>query len=323
MLRNSTPVPADQRHTRLVADDELNVVLPTPDDLPALLLKLAVPHEDIDPLIAHLPDRDSPSWREVERCTRLLVRELGKIAGPPVAPVLPAGSDIPPAYFPVYVFLAAYPHITAFHRDRGISDEISWRTLTDLGRALANHRYWHGGGGLDAELTTWLTLHFRGEIYQLGRLQFQRVRLGQRTGRAVSAAGLPFGPGDPALSVHVPAYCGPLGAEACSRSFTAARVFFDRHFPGRTYGVAVCRSWLLDEQLGDYLPADANILQFQRRFHAVYQPEPDDETTLRFVFGGPRSDRGALPRRTALERAVVDHLDAGRHWHGGMGWTFV
>ncbi|MGC4940931.1 acyltransferase domain-containing protein [Kribbella sp. DT2] len=306
-----------------MADDELNVVLPTPDALPALLLKLAVPHEDIDPLVAHLPDRDSPSWRELERCTRLLVRDLGRIGGPPVTPEPPDGSDIPLAYFPLYVFLAAYPHITAFHRDRGISDEISWHTLTDLGRVLADHRYWHGEGGLDAELTGWLTLHFSGQIYQLGRLQFQRARLGNRTGRAVAAAGHPFGPGDPALSVHVPGYYGPLRPEACSRSFAAARDFFARHFPEETYRIAVCNSWLLDEQLGDYLPAEANILQFQRRFQPAYQPAQDDETMRRFVFGVRRSDRGELPRRTALERAIVDHLEAGHHWHGGAGWALL
>jgi hypothetical protein len=247
----------------------------------------------------------------------------GEVAGPPVTPELPAGSSIPPKYFPVYVFLAAYPHIRAFHQERGISDEISWHTLTDLGRVLADHRYWHGEGGLDAELTSWLALHFRGEIYQLGRLQLQRARLGNRTGRAVAAAGHPFGPGDPALSVHVPAYYGPLSAEACSRSFAAARDFFAHHFPEETYRVAVCNSWLLDEQLGDYLPAEANILQFQQRFHLAYQPEPDDETMLRFVFGRPGSDRGELPRRTALERAIVEHLDAGLHWHGGAGWTLL
>jgi hypothetical protein len=306
-----------------VAADELDVVLPTPEDLPALLLKLAVPHEDVDLLIAHLPARDSPSWRELERCTRLLVQNLGQIAGPPVRPELPAESNIPPAYFPVYVFLAAYPHVTAFHHERGISDEISWHTLTDLGRVLADHRYWHGEGGLDAELTSWLSLHFGGEIYQLGRLQFQRARLGNRTGRAVSAAGHPYGRGDPALSVHVPAYHGPLSPAACSHSFAAAQEFFARHFPEETYRVAVCNSWLLDEQLGDYLPADANILQFQRRFQLAYQPEPDDETMLRFVVGGPHADRGDLPRRTTLERAIADHLDAGLHWHGGAGWTLL
>ncbi|MDQ4105409.1 MAG: acyltransferase, partial [Actinomycetota bacterium] len=27
-----------------------------------------------------------------------------------------------------------------------------------------------------------------------------------------------------------------------------------------------------------------------------------------------------LTRRTTLERAVVDHRAAGRHWRGGSGW---
>jgi hypothetical protein len=38
------------------------------------------------------------------------------------------------------------------------------------------------------------------------------------------------------------------------------------------------------------------------------------------VFGGPALTPDALPRRTGVERAVGDHLRAGRHWYGGHGW---
>ncbi|MDT5096216.1 MAG: hypothetical protein QOH60_5579, partial [Mycobacterium sp.] len=73
----------------------------------------------------------------------------------------------------------------------------------------------------------------------------------------------------------------------------------------------------------EYLPAKSNIIQFQQRFQPAYQPKPDDHGILRFVFGQAGIDRASAPRRTRLERAVLDHLDAGRHWHGGAGWTLL
>jgi hypothetical protein len=305
--------------------DDLDIVLPSADDLASVLLALAVPHEDIDILVSLLPgpDRDPALWRHLEHCTKSLVRRLGTTEGIPAFPTLAGASDVLQRYFPVYVFVAALPHVKAFHRNRGITDEISWHTLTDLGRAIADHRHWYGVGGLDAELTSWLTSHFRGLIYQLGRLQFQRATLGNRTGKAIAAAGHPCGPGDPALAVHVPAFHGPMTSQACELSFEAAVEFFKQHFPAEMYRVAVCHSWLLDPQLAEYLPPKSNIIQFQRRFQPAYQPKPDDHGILRFVFGQAGIDRASAPRRTRLERAVLDHLDAGRHWHGGAGWTLL
>ena len=79
------------------------------------------------------------------------------------------------------------PHVQAFHRARQIPDDISRLTLADLGRNMATHRRRYGVGGLDTAF--WLMLHFRGAMYDLGRLQFQRGTLGNRTGRAIITAG--------------------------------------------------------------------------------------------------------------------------------------
>ena len=217
------------------------------------------------------------------------------------------------------MFLAVLPHVQAFHRSRDIPDDVSRRTLADLGRNMAVHRARYQMSGLEAPF--WLMLHFRGAIYDLGRLQFQRGKLGNRTGRAITAAGLPYRPGDPTLAVHVPSFYGRLTPRACDASFARARDFFARHFPEERYEIAVCHSWLLDEQLREYLPEDANIIQFQRRFQPAYQPDDDDESIIRFVFGRATPALAELPQRTTLERVIVDHLQAGRHWHGGAGWV--
>lgn len=293
------------------------IALPEPDELVPALLWLAVPHEEINDLIAMRPDpeRDPGIWALLERYAGELVREAGSAGGPLRWPPPPDGHP----FFYVYVFLAALPHVLAYHGERGIPNEISRVTLADLGRHLAVHRHRQGTAGLGEY--RWLTLHFRGIIYQLGRLQFEAVRLGNRTGTGIAAAGMPFGPGDPALAVHVPQFSGPLTPQACDASFALAEAFFARHFPEQPYRIGVCHSWLLDPRLGDYLPPEANIMRFQRRFRPAYSPdEPHDESALRFVFGAIPSTLDELPRRSTLERAMVDHLKAGKHWYGGTGW---
>jgi hypothetical protein len=286
------------------------VTLPSPDELPAILVELSVPHEDIEDVVAGLPgpERDPEVWALLERC----VAGLTGAAEPPPWP------EPPVPYFFVYVFVAALPHVRALHGARSIPERVSRLTLADLGRNVAVHRRRYGMGGFS--LPFWIGWHWRGELFQLGRLQFQRVALGERTGSAIRAAGLPYGPGDRALSVHIPAMYGPLRPSACDDSVARAREFFPRYFPEEPVGVAVCHSWLLDDQLADYLPGSSNIIRFQRRFRTAYRMEPRDEDIQRFVFGRVAADLDELPRRTGLERAVVDHLRAGRHWSTVAGW---
>ncbi|GAB2838677.1 acyltransferase domain-containing protein [Streptomyces deserti] len=301
-------------------------MLPDADELPEVLLDLAVPHEDINDLVAlrRTLVADAGAMRLLRECVDELVRDIGEIGGK-------TGGDAPfgnllaeaPAplgpYFPAYVFVAALPHTRAYHRERGIPADVTRRTLADLGRNMAGHRRRHGTGGVQAP--QWLTHHFRGELYQLGRLQFERARLGRRTGRAVAAAGLDVTPGAPCLNLHIPDFRGPLSPAACDRSLTLARAFFARHFPQEPYRVAACHSWLLDPQLKRYLPAGSNIVRFQERFRVAHEEtEPADTEPVRFVFGNPDLPVASLPRRTSVERAVGDHLRAGGHWYVGHGW---
>lgn len=295
--------------------------LPDADALADVLLDLTVPHEDIGALLALRRGMTAdPERRDLlEAAVGALVADMGEAGGRPPAPRQPTAPEAVARYFPVYALVAALPAVRAYHRGLGVSEEISRRTLADLGRQLAVHRRRHGTGGLATP--GWLALHFRGEIYQLGRLQFQRGRLGDRMGAAVREAGLPYGPGDRCLDVHIPDFLGPLTPETCDRSFELAGAFFARHFPDEAYGVAVCESWLLDPQLAGYLPADSNIVRFQRRFTSGYElTENYDRGPLEFVFGDPALPVATLPRRTTLERAVGDHLRAGLHWYGGHGW---
>ncbi|MFG2499555.1 acyltransferase domain-containing protein [Streptomyces sp. NPDC048441] len=297
-------------------------MLPSADELPDVLLDLAVPHEDINGLVAlhRRLTEDAEARRLLDRSVDATVRDMGKVGAGPKYPPLPAELGPLSFFFHVYVFVASLPYVRAYHRSRGIPDDVSRRTLADLGRHIAVHRRARGGPGLLQP--GWNSLHFRGELYQLGRLQFQRAVLGERMGRALAAAGYSAGQGDPCLNLHVTDFRGPLSPEACDRSIALAREFFARHFPEERYETAVCHSWLLDPQLKRYLPAGSNIVRFQGRFRAAdgYGREPEDSVPVAFVFGDGDLPPAELPRRTRVERAVGDHLRAGGHWYAGHGW---
>jgi len=44
-----------------------------------------------------------------------------------------------------------------------------------------------------------------------------------------------------------------------------------------------------------------------------------DVEVLRFVFRTLTTPLDQLPRRTVLQRAIVDHLQAGGHWYWRIG----
>ncbi|MGX2997854.1 acyltransferase domain-containing protein [Streptomyces sp. JNUCC 64] len=299
----------------------VEVALPDVDDLPDVLLDLAVPHEAVSGLLALRDrfDREPGTRRLLERAVAGLLHRPEEVGGGIAPRELPLGDDPLGRGFPVFVYLAALPHTRALHRARGIEEEVSHASLADLGRQIAVHRRRHGETGLTS--SGWPSLAFRGELYQLGRLQYQRTRLPERLAPLIVAAGAADGPADPCVDLHIPDYRGPLSPEACDRSLERARHFLARHYPEEGHRVAACSSWLLDPRLATTLPPRSNIVRFQERFRlGPPDTEPDDRSPVAYVFGRTEAPAEDLPRRTSLERVIGDHLRSGGHWYHGRGW---
>ena len=296
------------------------VSLPRPDDAAPVFLDLAVPHDEVDKLVWLMPDavRTPGTWWLLERATWSVVRTIGGIPSPPSFPSLPRELGELRRYFYFFVLLAVRPHTLAYHRQLGIPDDISRHTLVDIGRKMSVHRKNYGKGGIDAP--SWLTHQMRGQLYALGRLQFERIHLGDTMGEAIRRAGVDVADDDIALSVHITDFSGPLSPAACNASFAMAKPFFTRYFPDTPVRIAVCISWMLDPQLDEYLRPASNIVQFKNRFTLAYSHEPNNRSTLQFVFGMLDAEIDELPQATSLERAVVGHIVAGRHWTGASGW---
>jgi hypothetical protein len=257
-------------------------------ELTALLDKLAVHPDDAAPIVAGWPPPRTP---ELDAMVARIRADLGGHAW----------LDPGPGPHFVSAFLTLVATARDYHRAHGIPDEISWATLADFGRNLAVDRRMRGEGW--EVMRAWLTLHLRGGLFELGRLQYQRG-------------------GDGALSLHVPE-AGPLTPASVDASLERARAFFPRHFPDERYTTFSCGSWLLDPQLREYLPADSHIIRFQDRFTLSPYERPEDldpdVEVLRFVFRTLTTPLCRLPRDTRLRRAVLAHLESGRHWHWRHG----
>lgn len=297
----------------------LDISLPPRDALPDLLGLLGIPESEVGEIVAAAPspERDPHVWQRVQRFARRLVDDMGGFEELPELPPMPPEWGARGRYFYLYVFLAVLPHTRAYHRHRGIPDDIAWDTLAGLGGHVIGYRRTHEVGGMDGQ--DWLTLHFRGGIYRLGRLMFNRGQL-DHLAPAVRATGLPYDERSPALGVHIPPG-GGLTPEVCDASFQQAREFFATHFPEEDYRLARCGSWLLDNQLADYLPAGSNIVRFQRRFRLAEHWHDGDRDAWGAAFDAPAgTPLSELPRQTRLQRAVLDHLASGRHWRIRFGW---
>ena len=180
-------------------------------------------------------------------------------------------------------FVDRIPALREKHRALGLTEEESLATLEELPRKMRE--------GFDD--TEWLELVWAGKLAELGRLQFEDR-------------------GDGVLGVHVPE-TGPLDPAACDASFARAREVYPEH---HTF---VCTSWLLDPALADVLPADSNIVRFQRRFELTSEGGDANADVLRFVFHTRDPDLDKLAPHTTLERALVERMRAGGRWRAPTG----
>lgn len=294
--------------------------LPVGADFDDALAWLAVPADDLATLHALRPliaRSEELEWLR-SRSVASLLAHMDVVARPHGFPAWPESSSELGRFFYAFVFASILPETRALFRQHGIPEDIQRATLADIGRNMLVHRKRHGTHGLAAP--DWLMLHARGMIYQLGRLQFERARLGNRTGTAIHDAGLPSKTGDPTLSIHIPDFLGPMSPAACDESFDQAASFFPLHFPEEEVHTAVCNSWLLDPQLRDYLSPQSNTIAFQRRFRHIRPGEWENVGPLRFVFGPTDWPLADYPQETSVQRAVINHLKGGKSWHGGVGW---
>lgn len=306
-------------------------VLPADSEAVELLECLGVAAGDRMETLAARPDptRQPALWWTLDRLFHDMLANMGRpapISGFPGWPAMPMSTGPVGRHLYVWLFLAMVPSIRRYHTEHAVPDDVSWASLAKLGDQMAKDRDMYGASGLDGQWA--LPLIFRGGFYSgLGRLNYDR-QFSPVDFASAPGTGRPPRRGEPVVNVHIPGNGLPLDPIACDESIERARDFFTRHFPEQPVAF-VCHTWILDEQLADYLPENSNIIRFQRRFHRIPHPEERaDRSMLRLIFRRDPQDWPVLPpdvleelpQETTLQRAFVTHLRAGHHWFNRDGW---
>lgn len=284
----------------MISESEARARL-APDQLPELLVRLGVHDDDAVETVAAAAAvrRRRTEMAIVTRSADLLAQGVG-VLHPDRAPdpwdELPSDRED----LALLALLASVDQVRAEHARRRIPDDLSWRSLGDLGQQLHVNRLTHGRFGLDTY--GWMRTAWSGALMWIGRLQL--------VPKPTTAGWV--------LDTHIP-QTGPLTPEAVDASFTAAVPFFRRHFPEYPPTAFACTSWLLDPTLARILPATSNLSRFQQRWTLAGSGYQADESVLYFVFGR-RSDPDqpldltGLTATTSLQRMALDRWQAGEHW---------
>lgn len=292
------------------------------------LSELNANESDVVDIIRHWDEfRADESWLTLlAALVSLIEDQMGNYDAP-----LPVWDDLDDAgangrLLYVYLFAIAWRATQRFLREAGCPDAIIERTMSSFSRHAEIHLRKRDTVGLDAGW--WMLPALRGELVQIGSLQFHRVTLGVGTlaprpwynDDDATARGPGFRHGDASVGIHIPDKTD-LSKSAIDATFDEARDVLGALWPVRQRRIATCQSWMLDPQLGEFLAPSSNILSFQHRFTPLPEWIVDDRDIVEFVFRRPGVALKDRPQTTTLERAVVTLIESGRHWRVPPCWT--
>jgi len=299
----------------------------TSQELGERLRELRIQRDHVDEIADHWDEfRGDPQWSDLLASTLATVAVTrGEYDAPlPIWPDVPADDRLG-RYFFFYLFAldapAARDHLDAVGFPRDVID----RSFAVLARHCATHLRKWGVIGVDAGW--WMLPVLRGELVQVGSLQYHRMHLGVGSlspspwysPQESAELGVGFRHGDPSIGVHIPQQTD-LTPLVLDHSIAEARELLGDAWPVDQRRLATCQTWMLDDRLGEYLAPTSNIVAFQSRFTLLARWQEDDEDVREFVFRRPNTDLDDLPQNTSLERAVVRVLREGHHWRNRTGW---
>lgn len=180
--------------------------------------------------------------------------------------------------------------MSAFLEEKGMNGRKIFRdTFYDLTIWCRHCFSKYGVYGIDQY--EWFYRHIEGKLFRLGRLQFEQE--------------------EERWNVHIPEG-EKLELSAVENSFAQAFRLWGKEKP------YVCHSWLLDPGLGEILPPDSRILQFQRLFEIV-RTDFDEREAEERIYGKLEDNPDDYPENTSLQKNAKIHLREGKKLGRGTG----
>lgn len=191
------------------------------------------------------------------------------------------------------------------YRQRKIEEEVYWDTFYDLTLWCEDCFQKYGEYGINEY--GWFFRHIECRLRRLGRLEFEEMDVewkeieikSEITGRV------------PVINVHIP-QGEKLDISAVKASFGKAFQIWGKQI------AYVCDSWLLYPGLAEMLPAESNILRFQRLFR-VTREDVDGREAERRIYSRFSEDPADYPETTSLQRKAKKYMLEGKRLGSGIG----
>lgn len=185
-----------------------------------------------------------------------------------------------------------------FYKEKGISDDIFKHTVGDIKIWCENN----DNKGL--KNYGWIKNHLKGELFRLGRLQFQICR--NFNNPTLNYKKLPINFSDNVIYVHIP-QGEKLLLDDCWESLKFAVDFFDKYFADFEYRYFFCESWLLYQDNIKFMKEDSNIIKFASLFDIAYSVREDSQAIER-IFGKRKLIKSAYPENTTLQKQAKQFM---------------
>lgn len=218
-----------------------------------------------------------------------------------------------PGEFSVYIHVLKSEEALLKYRERGISDDIFFATMSDIPRNCEKRDKYFDGYGMDISILYWFRLFLDLILFRLGNLEFHYYDF---DGKDIPKFGIKTG--DKLIGVHIPTGVD-LSPEKCSEAYALAREFFAKYFDHKKC-TFICLSWLLHSWLSEVLPETSSIVQFQKSYDIYFEEEKPEFVTNWIFINCDMSDLDALPQETTMQRAAIKYLKEKRPigWAGGV-----
>ncbi len=192
----------------------------------------------------------------------------------------------------------------------GIDSEIAINTLKDI--VIWCENWTKVYNTLCLYELAWLKHHLKMEIFRLGRLQFTM------NDALLDVSKYNLKQGDKVLGIHIPRG-EKLSIEDVRVSIEMAQSFFSKHYPEYNYKAFTCNSWMLDDNLKEYLPNTSNILAFRNLFDCYSKLQVN--RLLKFIFTVDTNDNNIKEKEptSSFAKKIKDAVLSGKEFYEVYG----
>ena len=203
-----------------------------------------------------------------------------------------------------------------FFDRRNIPDNIFYDSLDDINFRINRYYNIHGEYGVSERDALWLRFIYKGEIFDLGSLRFQKFHFSNAEIERSDYDYMPlsdemkrrFPEGEPVINVHIQTNAD-LRPEKIDESFEMAHEFFTTYFPEHDYTVFTCRTWMLYPPTQDILPPDSNITSFANRFEIIATNHNTKQALDRIYETSDMEEIEQMEKHSSLAEVAYKNLD--------------